>query len=150
MVQLRRRCLLLCPLLACCLAMVHHLDIEQDDRKVFPIEMFGFYRGGIINISLSSFSVTDAAASPVLGILLLKVDSQSSAQTLVEESKATGKCLLREPENLVTIDMKDKKDWKHRKLYKVVQKGEEGLYLIAFSRCKPAKLDALVSFVVSG
>jgi hypothetical protein len=67
----------------------------------------------------------------------------------VQESKATGKCLLREPGNLVTINLKDKKDWKKVNLYHKIKRGEEGLYLVAFSRCQPAKLEDTVTFVVS-
>jgi hypothetical protein len=67
-----------------CEALVHHLDIEQDDRKVFPIEMFGFYEEGVINITITDFSVADTASNLELGIMLRSVDSQSAAQTLVE------------------------------------------------------------------
>jgi hypothetical protein len=64
--------------------MVHHLDIEQDDRKVFPIEMFGFYEEGVINITVADFSVADSTDKLELGIMLRAVDSQSAAQTLIE------------------------------------------------------------------
>jgi hypothetical protein len=66
--------------------MVHHLDIEQDDRKVFPIEMFGFYEEGVINITVADFSVADSTNKLGLGIVLRAADSQSAAQTPTEVS----------------------------------------------------------------
>jgi hypothetical protein len=127
-------------------AMIHHLTIEQDERQIFPIELFGFYKGGVINITVRDFSISSAGEAMKIGVFIREVDSQSSAQTLIEESKATGKCLLNHKENLATVDLHDQKNWKRSSLYHIVQSGDQGLYLVAFARCKPTGASTTVNF----
>ena len=137
-------CLLVLPAFAA--GMIHHLTIDQDDRRVFPIELFGFFEGGVINVTVRDFAVSKIGEAAEVGVLIRKVDSHSAAQTLVEESKATGKCLLNRAENLATVDLHDQKHWKKNSLYHTVSAEDQGLYLIAFARCKPAKYDTTVNF----
>ena len=137
----RARPLLLLCLAACgvppCLSMIHRLTYAEDTSRVFAIELFGFWRSGVINMTVFDYAKPPQAKHQMdLGIFVRKVRSQADAQTLVEESKTVGRCLMNSPENLYTVRLREQRDWKHRsRLLRTVRPGQEGLYLIAFSRC---------------
>ena len=117
--------------------MIHRLTYAEDTSRVFAIELFGFWRSGVINMTVFDYAKPPQAKHQMdLGIFVRKVRSQADAQTLVEESKTVGRCLMNSPENLYTVRLREQRDWKHRsRLLRTVRPGQEGLYLIAFSRC---------------
>eukprot|EP00937_MAST-01D_sp_MAST-1D-sp2_P005667 g5667.t1 len=129
--------------------MIHHLDYSEDTSRVFAIELFGFYSHGTINITVFDLQFEREAVHQEMGLFVRRVGSQADAQTIVEESKATDRCLINAPQNLYTIHLRGQTSWKRRtQLLKTVRPKEAGLYLIAFSRCGPTnnpvsfKLDA--------
>lgn len=135
-------------------AMIHHLDYVEDSSRVFAIELFGFYSSGLINITVFDLvkppaMALGAGSHQEMGIFVRKVESQANAQTIVEESLATGRCLINAPQNLYSIRLRDQTSWRRRTtLVKRVAVGQAGLYLIAFSRCDSSPDSAPISFKV--
>jgi len=135
-------------------AMVHRLDYADDSSRVFAIELFGFYSSGLLNITVFDLvkppgMALTSGSHQEMGLFVRKVDSQANAQTIVEESLATGRCLMNAPQNLYSIRLRDQTSWERRTtLTKHVAPGQAGLYLVAFSRCDSDPEHAPISFKV--
>ena len=67
--------LLLLVLLSPLDALVHRLKINNDDRNIFKIETFGFVGGGMMNFTLSDFSIHSPSPSPKVSPLLSQYHS---------------------------------------------------------------------------
>ncbi|XP_046640804.1 protein GPR107-like [Daphnia pulicaria] len=39
----------------------HHLDLKDETRKSIPVSMFGFLRGGILNVTVSNLAISKQA-----------------------------------------------------------------------------------------
>ena len=42
--------------------LIHHLNIRKDDRHTFKIETFGFVNGGVIDLTVTDFSISKNSA----------------------------------------------------------------------------------------
>eukprot|EP01041_Mallomonas_annulata_P005494 gene5494-11063_t len=124
--------------------LVHELMIRNDPRDIFMIQTFGFVSGGIVNITVNDFSLTDVRQginSSLLrvGFILRKSSSESSAQQDLEMIVEQGACILNNagPDDYV-IDFSKQSTWKHLVESIEIKPGSAGLYSLIFARCRPA------------
>jgi hypothetical protein len=80
-------------------ALIHHLHISKDDRDIFKIETFGFVEGGVMDISMSHFSMKTKMGKAItradVGFVLRKATSEAAAQQDLEKVIVNNQCLLR-------------------------------------------------------
>lgn len=110
---------------------------------MFKIETFGFIPGGIINITVNDFSITDIrntnSSSFRAGFILRKSASETASQQDLEIIEEEMKCILDAPgENDLVIDFSNPKAWKKTYVGFVINPGAAGLYTLIFARCRPA------------
>lgn len=149
------RILLLCSIVFDAESLVHRLKIINDDRDIFKIETFGFKTGGMMNLTLTDFSIatskadklktekasttTATAAAHRIGFIMRKASTESAAQQDLEKTIEKGKCIL---DNIqkddFLVDLSDEKEWKLNKKSHVVLPGASGLYSLIFARCQPS------------
>jgi len=139
------RLLLLCCTLFYAKSLVHKLKIHNDDRDIFKIETFGFVGGGMMNISLSDFSITTpkgdkpSSAIPKIGFIMRKATSESAAQQDLEKTIEKGRCILDNVQkDDFLMDLSDIKGWKGTKKSHIVAPTASGLYSLIFARCQPS------------
>jgi G protein-coupled receptor 107 len=129
-------------------SLVHHLVIKNDDRNIFKIETFGFIGGGMMNITLTDFSI---ASSPKqgkdtvkpfpnsIGFIMRKASSESAAQQEMEKNIEQSKCIL---DNLQKddffLDLSGSGSWKKTMQSHIVSPSASGLYSLIFARCQPS------------
>ena len=141
----RMKLLLLCSLLALAQSLVHRLVIANDDRSIFKIETFGFVGGGMMNITLSDFSIasvskTDKIQSGTrrIGFIMRKANSESAAQQDLEKTIERSRCILDNPQkDDFVVDLSSDTDWKRTKRSHIVSPTASGLYSLIFARCQP-------------
>jgi hypothetical protein len=85
-----------CILISSSNALLHHLKINGDDRDVFKIETFGFVEGGIMNMTVTDFTMSkppkgekSGPAGPRrVGFIMRKAPSESAAQQDLEKVRS--------------------------------------------------------------
>jgi hypothetical protein len=84
-----------CLLFSSAASMKHDLRIEKDTRSLFKIETFGFQEGGVIDLKVSKFSVSNFHASTErAGFVMRKAKSESSAQNDLEKIMERNECIF--------------------------------------------------------
>lgn len=128
-------------------SLVHRLTIKKDDRDIFKIETFGFADGGMMNITLTDFSISSSksdklAASTLpnrIGFLMRKAISESAAQQDLEKYIEEGKCILDDIQHDdFLVDLSEETSWKKSRTSHTVSPGASGLYSLIFARCQPS------------
>lgn len=128
-------------------SLVHRLVISNDDRNIFKIETFGFVGGGMMNISLSDFSIASHSklekATPAeanrIGFIMRKASSESAAQQDLEKTIEKNQCILDNVQkDDFVVDISDEETWKKSKQSHTVAPGASGLYSLIFARCQPS------------
>lgn len=127
--------------------LVHRLVISNDDRNIFKIETFGFVGGGMMNITLSDFSIASHSKSDKLasteshriGFIMRKASSESAAQQDLEKTIEKSRCILDDVQkDDFVVDLSDEKNWKKSEQSHIVSAGASGLYSLIFARCQPS------------
>jgi G protein-coupled receptor 107 len=128
-------------------SLIHRLVISNDDRDIFKIETFGFIAGGMMNMTLSDFTMIsprrdkDGDTAPRIGFIMRKAPSESAAEQDLEKNIEQGHCILDNvAEDDFLLDLSDKNAWKETKTSHVVPLGSSGLYSLIFARCQPSGL----------
>lgn len=129
-------------------SLVHHLVIKNDDRNIFKIETFGFIGGGMMNITLTDFSIASSTkqgkdtVKPFpnsIGFIMRKASSESAAQQEMEKNIEQSKCIL---DNLQKddffLDLSGSGSWKKTMQSHIVSPSASGLYSLIFARCQPS------------
>jgi len=61
---------LLCNSISLCFSRKHYLDFKDETRTSFPISMFGFLQGGILNVTIVKLSIPQSLSRSVIGFSL--------------------------------------------------------------------------------
>eukprot|EP00617_Octactis_speculum_P011697 CAMPEP_0185781226 /NCGR_PEP_ID=MMETSP1174-20130828/101613_1 /TAXON_ID=35687 /ORGANISM="Dictyocha speculum, Strain CCMP1381" /LENGTH=463 /DNA_ID=CAMNT_0028471113 /DNA_START=78 /DNA_END=1469 /DNA_ORIENTATION=+ len=133
-------------------ATVHHLEIIEDERSLFKIETFCFEAGGVMNITVSDFSMRNPGPERTSGFIVLKTKTESEVQQMLEESVQDGTCLLDGSifkRHDFLLDLSEHTEsgaslesrWKHFHRQRVVAHGDEGIYTLVFVRCPSSLQD---------
>lgn len=131
-------CVLLLSFLVSVQGLIHYLSIEDDSRKKFFIENFGFEAGGVIHLTLSDFSIDPKPnkdhSSVVAGFLIKKTETDSTR--FLEENEEF-KCLLNE-DYLTTDDhILRITNWTRQDFEPItIPIGGEGFYNTYFISCE--------------
>eukprot|EP01102_Stenamoeba_stenopodia_P016809 TRINITY_DN5911_c0_g3_i1.p1 TRINITY_DN5911_c0_g3~~TRINITY_DN5911_c0_g3_i1.p1 ORF type:complete len:439 (+),score=98.89 TRINITY_DN5911_c0_g3_i1:287-1603(+) len=136
-----KKLLFLVSFLLCCIvaqALIHELDVRNDNRKKFFIENFGFEAGGVVHLTIEKFSfeppLSKPAASARVGFLIKKTETDSTR--FIEENEDY-KCLLTDevisPEDHILRIL----HWEREDFAPVViPAGAEGFYNTYFINCE--------------
>lgn len=136
-----KKLLFLVSLLLCCIvaqALIHELDVRNDNRKKFFIENFGFEAGGVVHLTIEKFSfeppLSKAASVARVGFLIKKTETDSTR--FIEENEDY-KCLLTDevisPEDhILRITHWEREDFSPV----VIPAGAEGFYNTYFINCE--------------
>ena len=139
--------LLIIALLSYSNALIHKLNIVNDDRHLFKIETFGFEKDGVLNITISGFSYVESVLTKSLekrtellkvGFLIRKAKTETDARQNVEKFIEQQECILDEKyrhKDDMFIDLSDPKTWKRTSYSHVITNTQQGLYSIMFARC---------------
>ena len=156
----------LCVLLLCLAVvnraangLIHHLTIDNDDRKLFKIETFGFNRGGVMELSISKIDLVhppqetaeEKNAAVQIGFLMRRSESEADAQEDLEAIVESGQCLFDTlEESDVVINLGQDNLWKSEShiVHVINTEKETGLYTLLFARCAPAEPGHTVSFTL--
>ena len=150
--------IVICSIIMQSECLIHHLKIHHDDRNVFKIETFGFIKGGIMNITITDFSISSLqnekihsgnisnsnASNPnsyKIGFLMRKANSESAAQEDLEETVERKECIIEHKNSEdVFIDLSNKKAWRKFTFnHEIKNTAEVGLYSLIFSHCLPGE-----------
>lgn len=139
-------------LLSLVIGLKHNLDIEKDDRHLFKVETFGFYRGGKIDIAFHDFQMDYPASmskadidKSILagGFVMRRQDSESAAQQDLEELIEKDTCVF----NVLgpsDVSLPLSFNSNYGRLEMTVE--NPGLYTLMFQRCDPKTSDYKVNF----
>lgn len=129
---------LCCIIHNCSQALIHHLQISKDNRKLFKIEDFGFFSGGTIKLDVRDFQIFGKGPFKA-GFLLKQTKSESSSQQDLEKAVEFDTCLLDEYQPSVDflLDMSDESNWGAKTFEQQIPNGLEGLYSLLYVRCLP-------------
>lgn len=119
-------------------ALIHELDVRNDNRKKFFVENFGFEAGGVIHLSIEQFSFEPSLSKDphqaLVGFFIKKTETDSTR--FIEENEDY-KCLLTDevisPEDhILKITHWEQEDFAPI----TIQPGAEGFYNIYFINCE--------------
>ena len=141
------RCLLVLVAVACLVgptrALIHDLKVEMDFRSRFFIENFGFETGGVLNLTVISFSLHFPANRPPpaadelqpVGFLIKK--SNTDTARFLEETEQRQTCLLLDTDVIdpVSDSVLLLTNVSHGRLLKKIPSGHEGFYNVYFVNC---------------
>lgn len=118
--------------------LIHNLQIRDDARVVFKIETFGFIAGGLMNITVSDFSLVNQikSSNEKIGFLARKASSESAAQQDLQTFIDNKKCIFdyKERDDFI-VNLTDSKLWSTVSYGHVIKKETIGLYTLLFARC---------------
>lgn len=127
------------------LARMHHLEIKNDPRFAFVIEVFGFMDGGTIDLDIRDVSVTPAGEAHTMGFVVIPVDNEDEANAYVDTLLAGKECALdRVPEGGLTIDISDPATW--RDIAEPAHITGNSDFAFIFTHCSPVGAGVSVSF----
>ena len=69
--------------------LIHNLHVSGDSRPLFKIETFGFEQGGVIDITIKDFKVSNYRVSERAGFVMRSGKSESSSQADIENTPYT-------------------------------------------------------------
>lgn len=145
-------------------SLIHHLNIQHDDRHLFKIETFGFVTGGQMDIKVIGFNLHGGKSthnitshwrhepldSPMrrlevghlssyrTGFVMRHTTSESRAQEDVEFLTERGECLL---DHLrvqdMLIDLSSRESWQNTHYSGTVDRETVGMYSLLFAQCAP-------------
>jgi hypothetical protein len=134
--------------------LIHELSIKNDRRGAFRIETFGFFKGGVMEMSIENFKMVDDKGQPWTDITagFIVKHTETDSGSFIEETEVS-KCvsLLDEPERSDTIPVKitaaaTKVGGKQTATITIDKARPEGFYTVVFLNCQPA---TYVSFDLS-
>jgi hypothetical protein len=140
--------------------LIHHLQIVNDERRLFKIETFGFVSGGLMDLTLSdlklhapSYAYYNSTSGKKaknnkpdditysMGFLMRRADSESDAQQDLETIIEKGECILDKKRDVdFFFDLSDTSKWHKTTVQHVVDADSAGLYSLIFTRCTPSSL----------
>ena len=119
--------------------LIHNLHVSGDSRPLFKIETFGFEQGGVIDITIKDFKVSNYRVSERAGFVMRSGKSESSSQADIEKLLEKGDCIfdvLGSKDFSLELVQEDG-DWKSYHKTITINDGEEGLYSLVYARCSP-------------